>query len=62
MAKSTTSCMLIPFTSLSIMNNIMLINKLRSLIFSFNKSVVCNKPNISFCTLYVVFNNESEIK
>ena len=45
----------LPFTSSSIMNNIMLNNKLRSLIFSCNISVVCNK-------LYVVLNNESENK
>ena len=30
--------------------------------FSCNISVVCNEPNILFCTLYVVFNNESENK
>ena len=52
---TTTSRMIIPFTSSSIMNNIVLNNKPRSLIFSCNISVVCNK-------LHVVFNNESENK
>ena len=51
----TASRMLIPFTGSSTVNNIMLNNKLRSLIFSCNISVVCNE-------LYVVLNNESENK
>ena len=30
--------------------------------FACYRSVVCNEPNILFCTLYVVFINESENK